>query len=82
MLRQIEWKVQNAPITKDGVLPVTTLFFFENFVSEYEPLLKSWLDVPTTQMYIFILFVGAGVSLASKFPILNDLKHLKVFYKN
>ena len=24
MLRQIEWWVQNGPITKNGVLPVTT----------------------------------------------------------
>ena len=32
MLGQIEWDVQNGPITKNGVLPVTTLFF-ENFVS-------------------------------------------------
>ena len=27
MLRQIEWRVQNGPITKNVVLPVTTLFF-------------------------------------------------------
>ena len=27
MLRQIEWCVQNGPITKSGVLPVTNLFF-------------------------------------------------------
>ena len=27
MLRQIEWWVQNGPITKKGVLPVTTLLF-------------------------------------------------------
>ena len=26
MLRQIEWWVRNGPITKNGVLPVTTLF--------------------------------------------------------
>ena len=32
MLGQIEWGVQNGPITKNGVLPVTALFFF-NFVS-------------------------------------------------
>ena len=28
-LRQIEWRVQNGPITKNGVLPVTTLFFWK-----------------------------------------------------
>ena len=29
MLRQIKWWLQNAPITKNGVLPVTTLFFWK-----------------------------------------------------
>ena len=33
MLRQIEWQLQNGPITKSGVLPVTTLFFWKNFSS-------------------------------------------------
>ena len=27
ILRQIEWGVQSGPITKNGVLPVITLFF-------------------------------------------------------
>ena len=29
ILRQIEWRVQNGPITKDGVLPVTNIFFWK-----------------------------------------------------
>ena len=29
MLRQIEWRLQNEPITKSGALPVTTLFFWK-----------------------------------------------------
>ena len=29
MLRQIEWWLQNGPITKNGVLPVTTSFFWK-----------------------------------------------------
>ena len=32
MVRQIEWRLQNGPITKSGVLPVTTLFFLENLL--------------------------------------------------
>ena len=40
MLKQIEWRLQNRPITKSGVLPVTTLFL-EEFVSVLEPLKKS-----------------------------------------
>ena len=33
MLRQIEWRIQNWPITKSGVLPVTALFFWKIFFS-------------------------------------------------
>ena len=40
MLRQIEWRVQNGPITKSGVLPVTT-FVFGKFVQVLETLKKS-----------------------------------------
>ena len=40
MLRQIEWRLQNGPITKSGVLPVTTYFFGE-FVPVLELLKKS-----------------------------------------
>ena len=41
MLRQIEWRLQNRPITKSGVLPVTTYFFFGKFVPVLEPLKQS-----------------------------------------
>ena len=33
MLRQIEWGVQNGPTTKNGVLPVTALFFWKFYFS-------------------------------------------------
>ena len=42
-------------------------FILENFVSVKEPLMTSWLDVPTTQMFIFILFVSNGVLLEGTF---------------
>ena len=29
MLRQMQWRVQNGPITKNGVLRVTTLLFWK-----------------------------------------------------
>ena len=38
MLRQVEWRVQNGPVTKNEFLPVTTLLFlkilfqFKNFL--------------------------------------------------
>ena len=41
MLRQLEWAVQNGSITENRVLPVTTFFFSENFVSVEEPIIKS-----------------------------------------
>ena len=52
----MEWGVQNGPITKYGVLPVTVLFFGK-FCSS----LRTWFDVPTIYISIFILFVSAGV---------------------
>ena len=47
MLRQIEWGLQNEPITKSGFLPETTLFFGK-FIPVLESLKKSSFDVPTT----------------------------------
>ena len=68
MLRQIEPRLQNRPITKSGLLPVTPFFFEEEeeeeeeeFVLVLEPLKKSYVDVKTTQMSIFVFFVTAGV---------------------
>ena len=40
MLRQIEWRLQDGPITKSGVLPVATLFFLK-IILVLEPLKKS-----------------------------------------
>ena len=48
MLRQLEWGVQNGPATTF----LKILFQFKNL------LYKSWLDVPTTQISIFILFLS------------------------
>ena len=42
--------------------------FFENFVSVWETLLKSWFDVLRTQMPIFLLFVTTGVLFHGVFP--------------
>ena len=39
MLRQIEWQLQNGPITVSGVLPVTTFIFLENLF-QFSNLLK------------------------------------------
>ena len=33
MLRQIEYGVKNGPITKNGVLPITILFFWKLHLS-------------------------------------------------
>ena len=71
-LRQIEWEVQNGSITKNENLPLTTLHF-EKFFSVYELPIKSWFDVPTTQMSIFLLFVSAGVHLREFFSLLVSL---------
>ena len=83
MLIQIEWGGQD-------VLPVTILPF-GNFISVYEPTIKSWFDVATTQMFIFILFISitlfihkynvvAGVSFQSDFSMRVSLRiHLNTW---
>ena len=68
MLGQIEWSVQNAPITKIVVLPVTTLFF-EDFVTVQESLIKIWFDLLKTQMPILVLVVSAGVLFDCAFSL-------------
>ena len=75
MLRQIEWEVQNEPITKNGLLLVATSFFFcffvffFNFVSVHKPLTKSRFDVPTTQISVFKFLVSAGVLFEGAFSL-------------
>ena len=44
-------------------------YFFENFVSVYEPRLKSSFDVPTTQISIFIIFESVGVLFEGAFSL-------------
>ena len=60
MLRQIKWWLQNAPITKNGVFPVTTLFFWKLCFS-LKSSNKSWFVVPTTKCLYLYFFVSAGV---------------------
>ena len=76
MLRQIEWWVQNGPIKKNGVLPVTSLLFWKfcfSLRTSYRMYLLCWLDVPTTQMSIFDLFVSAGVLFDVDFSLWASL---------
>ena len=40
MLRKIEWRLQNGPVTKGEVLPVSTLLFAK-FIPVLKPLKKS-----------------------------------------
>ena len=57
MLKQIEWELQNGSITKNRVLPITILFFQTFCFSLKKTCTKSWFDVSTTQMFIFILIM-------------------------
>ena len=69
MLRQIKRWLQNGPITKNGVLPVTALVYFS-----LEPFIRSWFIVPAALMPIFLLFVSAGVSFDGAFTMWISLK--------
>ena len=64
MLRQIEWGVQNRPITKNGVLLVTTLSF-QKICFSLRTSKKGCFYILTTKMSILILFEIVGVSFES-----------------
>ena len=69
MLRQIEWWAQNGAITKNEVLPVTTLFFWK-FCFSLRTSYRSWFDVRKTQMPTLLLSVSTGVFIfRSFFPV-------------
>ena len=58
---KIEWRLKNGPITKSGVLPVNTLFFWKIYSSFRTSRTLIWW--PTAQMLIFTFFVSAEVKL-------------------
>ena len=55
MLRQIEWRLQNGPITKSGVLPVTTLFFWQIF-SSFRASEKELIRCASKPIFVFFEF--------------------------
>ena len=73
MLRQTKWGVQNGPITKNGVLPVTNLFFWQFLFS----LRTSYKEVTwcTTQIPIVVIFVSVGVLFEATSSLCVSLTH-------
>ena len=69
ILGQVEWGVQNGPITKNRVLPVSTLFYWKFCFSLRTSFTNSSFDVLTTQMSISILFISAGVLFEGVFSL-------------
>ena len=80
ILRQIEWWVQNGH-HKEWSFASSHFIFFENFISVKEPLIKSWFDVPTTYMFIFVLFVSAEVLFGGAFSLWVSLNKAPVYGK-
>ena len=82
MLRQIERSVQNGPITKSGVLSLTTFFSKFNLNLSLENI---WFNLPITQISIFIPFsFHKRLSFESMFFLwvfLNYGKQLSCCYK-
>ena len=72
--RQIQWWVQDQPITKNGVLPVTNLFF-QKFCFSFQT--SSWFNVLTTLIYIFIFFESVEVSFEGAFSLWVSLMKLR-----
>ena len=76
MLGPIEWWVQNGPVTKDGVLPVTTVFFWKfcfSLRTSYKDLIWCNND-PNTQTHSYFLL--AGVLFDGAFSLWVSLKNI------
>ena len=69
MLRQIEWRLQNGPITKSGVLPVTTLFFWKIWSSFRTSLKHLIWCTNDTNVYIRIFRKRWSLILGCFFPV-------------
>ena len=72
-VKTIEWWVQTGPITKSGVLPVTTLFFWRFYFS-LRTSSKELILYTNSQMPIFVLFVSAGVLVDGVFTLWVSLR--------
>ena len=69
MLRQIEWWVQNGPVTKEQSFTSNYFIFLKNlFQLKKEPLIKSWFDVLMTRTP-YSYFVSAGVLFGGAFSL-------------
>ena len=55
--RQVEWGVQNGPITKNGVLTLT-IWFFWKFNFGIKTSYHTWFKVLTTQMFEFMFLLS------------------------
>ena len=68
MLRKIKWWVKNGPITKNGVLPLPTSFFWKSCFSlrtSYKELIW-WTYYPNVHIHTF---VSAGVFFGGAFSL-------------
>ena len=69
MLRQIERRLQNGPIPKSGVLPVTTLFFWKTCFSFRTSLIQLIWCTNDPNVHIHIFRKRWSIILGSFFPV-------------
>ena len=67
MLRQVESEYK-IDLSQRTAFRQSLFYLFRNIVSFKAPRIKSWFDVPITQMPRFILFERVGVLLEGAFP--------------
>ena len=73
MLRQIEWRVQNGPITKNGVLPVFALFFWK-FNFSIRTFYKELIQSTTYQnVHIHVFLKRLSFIFGCIFPVASEL---------
>ena len=77
MLRQKEWWLQNGAITKNRILPLTTLFV-RNFCFSLRTSYKKLIWCTATQILIFVLFVSSEDLFDGAFSLWVLLKEFSV----
>ena len=81
MLRQLEWRLQNGPITKSGVLPATTLFFWK-ICSSFRTSKELIWCTNDPNVYIRIFRKRWSLILGWFFPVPTILNLIKFIVSN
>ena len=75
MLRQTEWEAQNGPITKNGLLPLTSPFVWKFGLPKY----RYSFFLQALQFYLRVYFLPVGIFKTSSNNVYKSRSTCKIF---